>query len=113
MPTSVTKLTGNSVRAHNLAQSQSVDAYTAIRKRGGKLRRAVRSIEKLNNQAHDKKAILDRVEKWIPNELRDAKVAIMHMALNKQLRDQVRSHDERSDELQMRSPLPSLLNSNI
>ncbi|GMH59163.1 hypothetical protein TrLO_g15025 [Triparma laevis f. longispina] len=88
VPTSVTKLTGNSVRAHNLAQSQSVDAYTAIRKRGGKLRRAVRSIEKLNNQAHDKKAILDRVEKWIPNELRDAKVAIMHMALNKQLRDQ-------------------------
>ncbi|GMH51778.1 hypothetical protein TrST_g8706 [Triparma strigata] len=88
VPTSVTKLTGNSVRAHNLAQSQSVDAYTTIRKRGGKFRRAIRSVEKLNSQAHDRHAILERVEKWIPNDLRDCKVAIMQFAVNKQLKDQ-------------------------
>lgn len=42
VPDSVSKLSGVSGRASNLAQSQSVDAYTAIRKRGGKFRRAIR-----------------------------------------------------------------------
>jgi len=70
------------------AQGQSVEAYSSIMKRGGKLRRAIRSVEKLNTKAHDKKAILDRVEKFIPVELRDAKVAIMSFALSKQLKDQ-------------------------
>ena len=42
VPTSVSKISGVSGKASNLAQSQSVDAYTTIMKRGGKFRRAIR-----------------------------------------------------------------------
>jgi hypothetical protein len=57
----------------------SVDAYASVMKRGSKLRRAVRQVEGLNAKAHDAKAVIDRVEKWIPTELRDAKVAILQV----------------------------------